>query len=365
LLAISCLVLVTGISTAGFRPHKSHSRHASVAEHATSVHHAKATKVRDLEEEIPQPNVEQVQAEIETALSEMAELTKSFDKVKADLEQLKSGNPARDTASQSAESAPLSAEEETKPADEVQDSFQQEDADNSDLALLQFDDMNNGMDDDDTPALIPQMNRMRSTIMSQLSTDEPQAPASVSDGYVFGVKQTADGPRTYDVTADGEMIIRDVPATATPPPTKEDVVPKPHALAINATEDNDVVCVCKRHQHAPRGFDRIRCKRHTPSPSPSPSAAARVVEGIRQCANGTWQSGADAGTKDVICIYFPAIVPAPPAPPPAPVNDEPEYPPECYDERNEWIADEVVPGVVERRKYDVLLLQQGYETCGC
>jgi hypothetical protein len=98
-----------------------------------------------------------------------------------------------------------------------------------------------------------------------------------------------------------------------------------------------------------------------------------------QCVNGTWQgdAGSDAGINDVICIYWPAQMPQielNPTPTPAPSggngsengsgndgNSEPEYPPECYDERNEFVAD----GVIEKREYDVLLLQQGFETCGC
>jgi len=129
------------------------------------------------------------------------------------------------------------------------------------------------------------------------------------------------------------------------------------------TDPSDVVCMCKR-QGAPKkmkGFDRVKCKKH-PSPTPTPPPP---VEGIRQCVTGTWTgvtgSTPDANTTDTICIYFPARLPTPPE-----VNvPEREFPDECYDDRNEFVAEGI-----KKRPWDQFLLQEGFEAhhfeaCGC
>jgi len=121
---------------------------------------------------------------------------------------------------------------------------------------------------------------------------------------------------------------------------------------------DDSVCMCKR-QGAPRkmkGFDRVKCKKH-PKPTPTPEPP---VEGIRQCVTGTWPGKKgdtmDANSTDTICIYFPARLPTPPE-----VAPEREFPDECYDDRNEFVAEGI-----EKRPYDEFLIQTGaFAACDC
>jgi hypothetical protein len=183
-------------------------------------------------------------------------------------------------------------------------------------------------------------------------------------GVTFGARTDGSG-ETFDVSEEGDVVFP-------PPPVKEDELTKildaPDAKGnvnkhANGTErDNDnVICVCKR-QSAPRGLDRIRCKRHpTPTPTPIPTPEPIIPSGIVQCANGTWAAGDEKGKFDTICIYFPGQIPEPPpTPTPIPVPDR-EYPDECYDDRNEYVA----AGVREKILGVSMLMQQGYRTCGC
>jgi len=208
--------------------------------------------------------------------------------------------------------------------------------DDSQVSLLQIPDEMNAMDPESPIAFA--MKRHQA-----LLTQQKVGTQKTDDTFTFGA--TTDGTdRTFDLTKDGKVLY-------SPPATEQDELLKKvqakgadakdrtETPPLNSTEllnDTNVVCVCKR-QGAPRGFDRIRCKRN-PTPTPTPIPLPPVIVGIKQCANGTWTSGQDKGTNDVICISFPADelkVVQPPIIPPVPA-----YPPECYDDRNEFVESE-------------------------
>jgi len=220
----------------------------------------------------------------------------------------------------------------------------------------------NSVDDDDSSAPLLMAMKRHSTVFAQHRVEHK----SDDDSYTFGAAGDGSG-KTFDITEDGRV---QFPT----PPTAEDEflksVETPGAEgkvridpSLNGTErdDSNVICVCKR-QGAPRGFDRIRCKRN-PTPTPTPVPVPPTPAGIKQCADGTWISGSDRGTADTICIYFPAteVKVTPPTPP----EEEKPYPAECYDERNEYVAE----GVREKAREKIIdiqiLIQSGYENCGC
>jgi len=267
-----------------------------------------------------------------------------------------------------------------------------DDDDQSAWALLELenvgDDMNNAVEDDEASVPSMLMNRMKphSLLQHQKKGDE--------EGRRFGIAGDGSG-LTFEVADDGSTLVHDVPpipAEFQKPndgqyrvnpndPSLSDVplaqfdpteVPvdssipgttgKKWSLKVgtNTTTENDLVCVCKR-KGAPRGFDRVRCKRH-PTPVPTPTPVPIEEPNIIQCVNGTWprtSDGIDAGTRDILCIYFPVRAPVP-TPAPTPTPQEEDYPPECYDPRNEFVAEGV-----EKRPFDNMLLQEGFEVCGC
>jgi len=225
----------------------------------------------------------------------------------------------------------------------------------------------NSVDDDDSSAPVLMAMKRHQTILAQNALERKKGAAMDDRGFTFGARTDGSG-RTFDLTDDGNILYP-------PPPTAEDEFLKsvtkkgadakervdPPMNSTEALDDSNVVCVCKR-QGAPRGFDRIRCKRN-PTPTPTPAPIKKAPVGIKQCANGTWVAGSDKGVADVICIYFPAdevkVTPPPVAEPERP------YPAECYDDRNEYVAEGVGQQKV-REKVDIqLLIQSGYETCGC
>jgi len=256
-------------------------------------------------------------------------------------------------------------EEDTNDSSNSEKEAVSETVSSEDASFLQIStpDEMNSVDDDDSSAPVLMAMKRHQTVLAQKGSGTKMSDA----GFTFGA--TTDGTlRTFDISDDGDIIYP-------PPPTAEDEFTKsigkrgadakdrflPPMNSTEAGDDSNVVCVCKR-QGAPRGFDRIRCKRN-PKPSPSPTPIPRVHTGIKQCANGTWAAGADKGTKDVICIYFPAdeIKVTPPTPP----EPEPQYPAECYDDRNEWVAEGVEQKGRDKLVDIQLLIQSGYESCGC
>lgn len=161
--------------------------------------------------------------------------------------------------------------------------------------------------------------------------------------------------------SDGMTDVGDLP-TGTGENTKTPAVAggaPPKGPSKENQDDEDSVCMCKR-QGAPRkmeAHERVKCKKH-PKPTPTPEP---IPEGIRQCVTGTWPGKKgdtmDAGTTDTICIYFPARLPPPPELDP----EVREFPDECYDDRNEFVAEGIV-----KRPYDEMLIQTGaFTTCDC
>jgi len=239
----------------------------------------------------------------------------------------------------------------------------------NDISLLQLSipDEMNSVEDDDSSAPVNMMMKRHQTILAQNAVSRKTGASLDDSGFTFGARTDGSG-RTFDINENGQIVYP-------PPATEEDEFLKAVAQKgadakeridppLNSTEAMDgsnVVCVCKRHG-APRGFDRIRCKRNpTPTPAP-PAPTPKPPPSIKQCANGTWTAGTDKGTSDVICIYFPADPVK--VTPPIPAVPEPQYPAECYDPRNEWVAEGVQQST--RDKVDMqLLIQSGYETCGC
>jgi len=353
------------------------------------VKHAKKVSVKAAAPDVAsfeEKQVHHVQELLDKTATHMQQLEFDFQAVKADMADLKNSEQLRlqhATKKPAAVAAtipatkPVAAKSEVVPAkssattesnadaDEAADFAAADGEDNA--SFIQFDDMNNGVEDDDS--LVPLAPRaMRSNFIAN-----GEGESSVT----FGM--TSDGTRrTYDLDSDGTPIVNPIVDTIMPPTAADSNEAKLSNSSVVPDTEKDVVCVCKRRR-APRGDDRVKCKKHfTPTPTPTPTPSP--IKGIRQCVNGTWQGDADsdAGTNDVICIYWPAQMPLiviNPTPTPGPSGDnnngggdngsggsgEPEYPPECYDERNEFVAD----GVIEKRQYDVLLLQQGFETCGC
>jgi hypothetical protein len=288
----------------------------------------------------------------------------------------------------SAPSSPSASE-----LDAEADSAFNADDDNVDSSFLQLqnvnDDMNGGAEDDETSVPSLMMNRMKRHSLIQ------QKPGDLT-GRTFGIAGDGSGA-TYDVMKDGTTYmppVPDVPADQAKPndvryrvdssdPSLKNVPVAevdPSEVAVDSTApgtggkgwalkvgvntadlDKDSVCVCKR-KGAPRGQDRIRCKRHpTPTPTPVPPVAPEAP-GVIQCTNGTWpfvENSIDSGVRDVICVYFPVRFPQP-TPMPTPTPSPEDYPAECYDPRNEFVAEGV-----EKRPFDNILLQQGFEVCGC
>jgi hypothetical protein len=374
---VLCFGAVLSLDTSGFRPSKKiqnrHMHHAvnhdleEVAETTTAEtkNQKEATKVKSSK------------SDIDMALEDLGSFEKDFAKVKKDLELIKAHSKQAVPKVKSLESD----------APHKLDSFEEADEDvASFLQIKGVDEMNDGMEDDDTVAPMV-ANRMRSLIQHSMQHSKEE------EGIVIGVSNDG-SKRTFDVAKDGST-------TVAPPPEYPDYMVKPNdakyrvdpndpslstvpVAKVDPSEvaknsdmpgtggkqwsqaeqtgptENDVVCVCKRHG-APRGEDRVKCKKHI-MPSPSPTPVPSPPKGIRQCANGTWPSNAfpDAETYDVICIYYPSQLETIPAPTPEP-SPTPDYPPECYDSRNEFVAE----GVLEKRQFDVVLLQQGFHTCGC
>jgi len=275
------------------------------------------------------------------------------------------------------------------------------------VSLLQDDMNDNGADDDEMPLMAPRARPMGMVQQGDgkltkpvVSRADPENTRQVPSGPTVDPPQNNDKAHTFvhdaesgataDIAPDG-TIIPQVAVTGDDlegPPTSDGKVLSPEDGMVGVEDTNakspsfpgsstiptfdtetnnetNVVCMCKR-QGAPKkmvGYDRVVCKRHRPAPLPPPEP----ITGIRQCIKGTWPGmtgdGPDANTTDEICIYFPAVIPA--APPRQDLDDR-EYPDECYDHRNEFVA----PGV-EKRPWDgPTLLQVGYdikhyEECGC
>jgi hypothetical protein len=396
LIVMAGVALSVSLHTAGFRPGKvfhpsSHARAAlSPAHHHSAMLDLEKDAVKPapaaLEEEAGEKHVQEL---VQTASSHLTELEAKFKAVKDDMAAIKSAEdalmhsharphseqpkeqpkeqskeqpkahktaqkaaPAK-AATKTAKTAPAS--KEAAPADDFA-------AADADASFIQFDDnMNNGPEDaDDSP--VPRAAR-RMNLNFLLSKPSPTPDVA----HVFGV--AGDGSqRTFDIQPDGTPVMYTHDAEPSLDPTMEG---KKENSTAEPDMEKDLVCVCKRHR-APRGEDRVRCKKNaTPTPTPTPTPTA--IRGVRQCVNGTWSSdsGSDSGVNDVVCIYWPTQMPLlqlNPTPTPTPSgalessgSTEQDLPPECYDDRNEFVAE----GVVEKRKFDVMLLQEGFETCGC
>jgi len=350
-------------------------------------------KVKSLEEQMRHTLTKKAEAKASSQKAEKVPVAKE--------EKVEEKAEADEVEAEEHEVAAAKTEEvaETKDAEKEKDTFAEADQefeenldDTSFLQLMNVnDDMNGGLEDDEGPAPALLMNRMRHHSLVQNKAGLKKHDGE--EGVTFGISGDGSG-RQFEVSESGETLVHD------PPPVPADMVkpndisyrvdPHDHsmkgvptadvdpadvrmdstapgttgkqwslAVDTNTTNGDDAVCVCKR-RGAPRGFDRVRCKRH-PTPTPAPTPVPVQEPNIIQCTNGTWprSDSVDSNTRDIICIYFPARAPVP-TPVPTPTPGEPEYPPECYDPRNEFVAEGV-----EKVPFSSSLLQQGYEVCGC
>jgi len=343
----------------------------------------------------PEPEPEPEAAEAEPEPEAAAELEAEAEPAPEDAAAEDTADKAEDDAAEEAPDAETPAEDDG-PEMEALDSALEGEEDLEAIALLQEDDMNDGAEE---MIMAPRSRPLR---LMQQADVEDQPPATLVDtaNKIPTPDNINDNDKTFtfaanvnggtaDVTSDGQIIPKKAFSEQDAPrqgvDTTGDLKASPDdadnvdaelaktGLAVpggsppsppssNNTDPNDVVCMCKR-QGAPKkmkGHDRVKCKRHVkPTPTPEPP-----VEGIRQCVTGPWAgvtgSTQDANTTDTICIYFPARLPTP-----AEVAPEREWPDECYDDRNEFLAEGV-----KKRPWDQFLLQEGYEahhfeSCGC
>lgn len=422
---VACAAVADAISTEGFRPGK---KHTVLSHHATHAKTHRHTSLHDLEEDVVNAaaatqdddlvakmdqSINSVMSDIDAlkndlqgmrSMEESIKQSLSASKAKADVPAAEEKSAeTKDEAKDETSNTPASVDDVAPNTSSETDSFSSSDdlvsasaddsyADVDSFLQLQMkvpvDEMNDGLDDDSASAPSMIADRMMPHKAAQNKADE---------GKLFGLK--GDGSRqTFDITPDGTEVYYPPPATlpGTVPSNDAasrmsgdsslDNVPVPKfdrdsvvtdarmpgtfgkALSLsatgNTTSDDDMVCLCKR-RGAPRGNDRVRCKKH-PSASPSPSPKPIRTINIVQCEHGVWPqgSGADSGTVDTICIYFPGRTPVEtPVPTPTP---SPDLPDECYDERNEFVADEILERRrVHRNLLDEALIQSGAEICGC
>lgn len=394
------LALCSGLSASSLKAHKKmakhHSHHLDLEEDVSQLTSASSKSDGiQLEEEDKLVKLDET---VESALNDLGKLNSDFEEVHKDLKHIKNIRDSMGAAHKQPAVAKISkcqdgedcqdAEQAEKPTQELENNENNE-GDIDSIAMLQlksvFDDMNTAQGDDDVSPTVA--SRMRSILVQHSAATKK---GKDDKGYVIGVSADNSGT-TFDVSEDGETIVHPAPklpegmvqsndgsARTNDPELRGVPVPTSKGSPVmnadmpgtkgkgwsakagtNSTTEDDVVCVCKR-SGAPRGIDRVRCKRHvtsTPMPTPAPK-----IDGIRQCANGTWPAASgETLVKDVICVYFPATLPAPPPPPTdSNGNPDPEYPPECYDDRNEFVVDSV-----KKRPADEILLQEGVELCGC
>lgn len=427
-----CVAVSEGISTEGFRPGKKHSVISHHAAHAKAHRHsalhdleetvaAAAAKTKDTTiVDKMEKSIASVMTDIDSLKSDLQNIRSMEESMKASISATKpvavTSKSLEEEAAPSDEAAPseeaavteiaTKTEEATpveattdKAADVVADaeSYSSYAADEADVdSFLEIkapiDEMNGDMEDDNSavPALL--MNRMNHHSLIQKAGDEK--------GKTFGIAGDGSG-RTFDIAADGTTIVSAPPALETGSVPSNDATHRigndpsfrgvptavidPSAVPIdssipgtagkqwslhaggNSTTDEDMVCVCKRNG-APRGIDRVRCKRHpsaSPMPTPSPSPDGGHVI---QCEHGAWQqgSGVDSGTTDTICIYYPVRAPVQ-TPVPTPIPTPEDYPPECYDPRNEFVRPhlEEEKQKISRALLDDVLIQKDVEVCGC
>lgn len=397
-----------------------HAAPASIKHHSAKTNHHSTHKVlADLEKEeaenmkvdVEERVVADLKKEVKAAMGELEQLQTSFDHVRKELNVMEGdlskvpmpaplASESSNLVQSDVDTAPAthaSNDKAEKNEDNKAAADEDDDEDTAKVSLLQMpqDEMNEGLADDDTSAPRMMPKAMRRHMLLQNTLQKPDD----DEGVTFGMRGDGSG-NTFDVTDNGDVVRRPLPSVpedmvkpndvqyrvnpADPELAGVDVAPTDPAMTVQNSnvpgtngkqlslsstsnkpaQNEDVMCVCKR-QGAPRGEDRIRCKKH-PTPTPTPAPTPELIVGTIQCVNGTWQEGAgdDSGVRDTICISFPARIEQPPPPEQHQEEEEREYPAECYDERNEFVVD----AIKQKRDAEgglMVLLQNDAGHCEC